>query len=225
MPALPVDREKLREQVRHLPPENLLMLLDRAIDLLPAAKLAAFMAGHVLPEDVIADSAPKPELLDAVRAFDAASRRGEYYQDFNVNGHNDTMKSPGTLRWLAEWQRLAERAVKVSAKTPGPDAQTAFELLFGLLARIDECTDDIVFFADEAGVWQVGVDWFEVLPAYARCVAVTASPADFARMILGLMEDYAAFDAVRLLPAVRKVVTVAHGDELAQAVGASTRLR
>lgn len=32
MPALPVDREKLREQVSHLPPENLLMLLDRAID-------------------------------------------------------------------------------------------------------------------------------------------------------------------------------------------------
>jgi len=57
---------------------------------------------------------------------------------------------------LAEWQRLAERAVKVSAITPGPDAQTAFELLFGLLARIDECTDDIVFFADEAGAHDLG---------------------------------------------------------------------
>jgi hypothetical protein len=39
------------------------------------------------------------------------------------------------------------------------------------------------------------------------------------------MEDYAAFDAVRLLPAVRKVVPARHGDELAQAAGASTRLR
>ncbi len=225
MPALPVDREKLREQVSHLPPENLLMLLDRAIDLLPAAKLREFMAGHVRPADVTADPAPKPKLLDVVRAFDAASRRREYYESFNVNGRNYTMKSPGTLRWLAEWQRLAELAVKESAKTPSQDTQAAFELLFGLLARIDECADDIVFFADEAGAWQVGVDWLEVLPAYARCVALVASPVDFARMILGLVEERAASNAVRLLPAVCKVVPAGHGDELGRTVTGSTLLR
>lgn len=225
MPALPVDREKLRKKISHLPAENLQMLLDRAIDLLPAAKLTAFMAGHVRRADVVADSAPKVVLLDVVWAFDTASRRGKYYEAFNVNGHNYTMKSPGTLRWLAEWQRLAELAVKQSAKTPNQDTQTAFELLFGLLTRIDECADDIVFFADEAGAWQVSVDWFEVLPAYARCVAESVGPVEFAKMILGLIEDHAAFDALRLLPAVRKVVPVVHCEELARAVSSSTRLR
>ena len=30
---------------------------------------------------------------------------------------------------------------------------------FSLLDELDECRDNIIFFADEAGAWQVGVNW------------------------------------------------------------------
>ena len=39
----------------------------------------------------------------------------------------------------------------------------------------------MVFFADEGGSWQVGVDWKSVLPADFRCLAETAGPEEFAR--------------------------------------------
>ena len=34
----------------------------------------------------------------------------------------------------------------------------AFELLLGLLRRIDK-GDDVIFFADDEGSWRIGVDW------------------------------------------------------------------
>ncbi len=44
-----------------------------------------------------------------------------------------------------------------------PEAKEGFEILFSLLHKIDESPDDIIFFADEAGEWQVGVEWEKVL--------------------------------------------------------------
>ena len=38
------------------------------------------------------------------------------------------------------------------------------DILFGLLNHIDKGNDSVVFFADEGGSWQVGVDWAKVLP-------------------------------------------------------------
>jgi hypothetical protein len=46
------------------------------------------------------------------------------------------------------------------------DVCQAFEIIFGLLDHIDECLDDVSFFADEARSWQVGVDWNKVLPSW-----------------------------------------------------------
>ena len=36
---IPIDRDKLREHIRKLPGESLLVFLDRAIDMLPDSKL------------------------------------------------------------------------------------------------------------------------------------------------------------------------------------------
>ncbi len=44
-------------------------------------------------------------------------------------------------------------------QTPVAGCQV-FEVIFSLLRHIDECTDDILFFADEGGSWEVGVNWF-----------------------------------------------------------------
>lgn len=56
-------------------------------------------------------------------------------------------------------------------------------MLFQLLSRIDEAPDDVVYFADEAGSWQLGVHWRGVFPAYFRCLAETVSPVEFARTV------------------------------------------
>ncbi len=224
MPRLTIDREKLRTRVRWEPPENLLMLLDRAIDLLPASKLAAFIEGHYLPEEVAANDTPPPGLLETAQAFDAASRRGEYYEDFAVNSRNCSAMSRGTQRWMAECHRLLDWAVERATKQPDAEVRQTFELIIGLLDRIDDCMDDIVFFADEGGSWQIGVDWLAVLPAYARCLALTDPPEAFATALLSLVERHGSYQTKRILPAIRKVASKEQAAEFARRAKASSRL-
>jgi hypothetical protein len=64
------------------------------------------------------------------------------------------------------------------------------DLLFALLDRIDEGHDDIVFFADEGGAWQVGVDWPRVLPTWFKLLAATVGPADYAQRITTLLSNH-----------------------------------
>jgi hypothetical protein len=66
----------------------------------------------------------------------------------------------------------------------------AFEIIFSLLGKIDECTDDILFFADEGGSWQVGVDRENVLPAWFRVLSATAGPSEYARSITTLLKRH-----------------------------------
>ncbi len=60
-------------------------------------------------------------------------------------------------------------------------------------------TTHIVFFADEAGSWQVGVDWREVLPAWFKCLRQTAEPEEYARSVVGIVR----YDRERYLQKAR----------------------
>jgi hypothetical protein len=70
----------------------------------------------------------------------------------------------------------------------------AFELLFALLRHIDTGNDDVIFFADEGGSWQIGVDWRTALPAYFRCLAETVSVEQFALKVDQAIADFVDYD-------------------------------
>ena len=77
------------------------------------------------------------------------------------------------------------------AKTADPaEVRQAFDIIFGLLDRIDECREDIIFFADEAGAWQVGVHWEKVLPPWFKVLSATAEPEEYAQRIVGLLKRH-----------------------------------
>jgi hypothetical protein len=86
-------------------------------------------------------------------------------------------------------------------KGPRPPLREAFDLLFALLRRIDSDPDSVVFFADEAGSWQVGVDWRAALAAYFRCLADGASAEEFAREVGRAITDFADHERPRQLSA------------------------
>ena len=67
----------------------------------------------------------------------------------------------------------------------------AFELLFDVLRHIDKGNDDIIFFADDGGSRDVGVDWHAVFPVYFQCVAKTASAHLFAQVVDQVIKDFA----------------------------------
>jgi len=75
---------------------------------------------------------------------------------------------------------LLEHCVEQTETGDPAEMRETFGRIFGLLHRIDECMGDIIFFADEGGSWQVGVEWEKVLPAWLKCLAAAAEPDEYA---------------------------------------------
>jgi len=191
MPRQPIDRDKLRAAIRTLGNQYVFFMLYDAIDLLPPTKL------HTLAKKFLDVSQLRPDterassgLLADVKVFEKASLAGEYYESFSVNWKNCTEQSTGTTAWIAECRRLLERCVTCGKDGDPREVCQAFDIIFGLLDRVDECLDDVIFFADEGGAWQVGVDWDRILPAWFKVLSATATPDEYAQRIVELLEHH-----------------------------------
>jgi hypothetical protein len=148
-----IDRDKLRAAIRKLPREYAFYMLDDAIDLLSAPKLHKVVRKYLDLRRLGLDSekATKTSLLARVTVFEMASLAGEYYDPFDVNSRNFMEKSNGTTARIGECHRLLDRCVEEAKRSNPAEVRQAFDIIFGLLDRINECREDIVFFADEAG--------------------------------------------------------------------------
>lgn len=206
MPRRQIDRDKLRMAIRRLGDEYVYYMLDEALELLPDSKLAK-LAGQYLDLRILRpDSQTRRGLPEAVRAFEQASLRGDYYESFFVNSKNCMDTSMGTRAWIAECRRLLDRCVAHADDNPG-EARTCFETIFGLLHRIDECQEDIIFFADEAGSWQVGVHWERILPVWFACLAPTATPEEYAQRVDEIVTAFVHFKRDKFLAIARQTAT------------------
>jgi hypothetical protein len=165
-----IDRDKFRAEIRKLGNETVFIMLDDAIELLPPSKLLKIAKKFIDVKRLRPDakSATRPSLLEDVRRFETTSLTGNYYESFFVNSKNCTQQSAGTSAWIAEFHRLLDRCVIDAKKCNPAEVRQAMDLLFGLLDHIDKCQDDVIFFADEGGSWQVGVDWPKVLPVWFK---------------------------------------------------------
>jgi hypothetical protein len=174
-----IDRGKLRAAIRRLGPEYVFYMLDETIDLLPPAELEEIAKKYIDLNGLRTDSngQPRTTLLADVSAFDKASRAGQCYESFMVNSGNFTAQSTGTTAWIATCHRLLDRCVAEEKMMAPTEIRAAFDTLFGLLDYIDQGNDDVIFFADEGGAWQVDVDWAKVLPSWFRVMSATVTPA------------------------------------------------
>jgi len=206
-PVPAIDRDKLRAALRRIGDEYVYYMLDEALDLLPDAALAKIAAKYMRLEELRPDPAARLDLLAEVRRFDAASRGGHYYESFNVNSRNFMDLSPGTRSFIADCHRLLDRCVAQASKGDAAEIREAIELVMGVLRYIDECNDDVVFFADEGGAWQVGVDWAKVLPAWFACLSRTASPDEYASQVVKVVDEFDQADRKKQLAAAGGVAT------------------
>jgi hypothetical protein len=202
-----VDPEKVRARLRGMSRGDLLIVAERAVDLVPRSRLAALVGDSVRLEELAPSKTTVAVLLDEVKRFEAESLAGKYYESFAVNSKNFMDQSLGTERFIAEFDRLVTRCTRAASKGPRGPVREAFKLLFALLRHIDAYEDDVIFFADEGGSWQVGVDWQKVLPAYFRCLAETAGPEEFAREVEPAIRDFAEFDRSSLLTEARRLAS------------------
>ncbi|MGA8053664.1 MAG: hypothetical protein WCA12_07345, partial [Burkholderiales bacterium] len=214
-----IDRDKLRAAVRKLGHECVFYMLDDAIDLLPPAKLHKIAKKYLDLKGLrpVSDKGPKANLLAEVKAFEKASRAGEYYESFMVTSKNYMEQSTGTTAWIAECRRLLDRCVAEEKKGTPADVREAFDIIFGLLDYIDECNDDVIFFADEGGSWQVGADWDRVLPPWFRVLSATAAPEEYAARITSLLNHHYNYGRDKMLSIARKTATPEQRTALADA--------
>jgi hypothetical protein len=217
-----IDRDKLRAAIRRMGSEYVFYMLDDAITLLPQTKLRKLIAQYLNPTELRSHGERKEDLLADVKAFEKASLTGKYYQAFSVNSKNYTEKSRGTLAWIADCCRLLERCVAHSKKEDPATVCQAFETIFSLLSKIDEGTDDILFFADEGGSWEVGVDWENVLPAWFKVLSATAAPSEYAQGITTVLERHYKHGRIKMLAVARKIATPAQRQALPEREPASS---
>ena len=121
---------------------------------------------------------------------------------------------------IAEIRRLLDRCV-INAKTSNPaEVREAMDMLFGLLDHIDKCLDDVIFFADEGGSWQVGVDWAKVLPVWFKVLSATAEPEEYAERITALLSCHYSYGRDKMLAIARRTATTHQRKALAAVEGA-----
>jgi hypothetical protein len=197
-------------------------MLDDAIDLLPSAKLHKLAKKYLdlTQLSLEAEKTTEPSLLTAVKLFEKASLAGEYYESFDVNSKNCTQNSVGTCAWIAGYRRLLDRCVATAKQSDLAEVRAATDILFGLLNHIDECRDDVIFFADEGGSWQVGVDWDRVLPAWFKILAATAEPEEYAKRIKDMIDSHYSYGREKMLAIARRTATTPQRKALAEAGGA-----
>jgi hypothetical protein len=202
-----IDRDELRAAIRKMGSEYVFYMLDDAITLLPQTKLRKLIAPYLNPAELRPDGARKESLLADVKAFEKASLAGKYYQAFAVNSNNYTEKSNGTLAWTADCRHLLERCVAREKKEDPKTVCQSFEIIFSLLSKIDERPDDLLFFADEGGSWEIGVDWETVLPAWFRVLSLATGPSEYSQRITTLLKRHYEYRRVKMLAAARRIAT------------------
>jgi len=205
MAAQRIDRQKLSDAIGGLSREHACALLDETIDFVLPAKVSKLVGRYVELTRLRPDPPGVAALLAEVKAFGESSLAGDYYEGFNVNSKNFMEKSDGTRRWIATCRRLVDRCITAAARGDPAAIDGAFETIFGLLRRINEGDYDWIFFADEAGAFQVGVEWRRVLPAWFACLAKTAAPEEYARKVVDVVEEFCDYDSRRHMVAARKV--------------------
>lgn len=214
-----IEWKTLEPALRRLKKDELLHVLREAYDALPASRAVSVFGEYV---DLTARNAPARSgkratprrLLEAVQRFHADSLKGQYYESFNVNSKNYMETSEGTELWMRECRQLFDTCVEHSGKGHHADVCRAMDLLFGLLKQLDSGDDEMVFFADEGGSWQVGVDNGNVLPAYFTSLAAMTEPEAYAARVVEIIDAHASYSAEKFLKAARKVANAAQRSAL-----------
>lgn len=197
-----INHEKAFSVLTRLSRGDLLTILAKLLLRLKPGDLEAAFSDYARPAELgDVDPQPRQPLLDVTREFTEAAMRGAYYEDFAVNWRNSTQTSGGTQEFEARLDLLFDRFIDESTTGDAFEVCASYELIFDLLREIDKFEKDIVFWADEGGVWNFGIPWRRVLPPYFRCLMKTA-PTECrakAKAVIDTLVDRVDQDGVRSL--------------------------
>jgi hypothetical protein len=184
-----VSQERVWWLLRSLERDALMLIAARALANLPVNQLERVLGGYAQAADVSARAGEdEPGLLATVGRFCIHARQGHFNE---ASRQSRQEESWGTHEFLARCRMLFERCLAEAEGGGASEVRSALEHLMELLRELDEKPDEIVRFMAEGGSWQVGIDWSKVVPAYARCLAQTASSqAEFESAIERMLQSF-----------------------------------
>jgi hypothetical protein len=218
-----IDRATIRAALRRLSNEDVYYILADVLEMLPLAKAEKLIKGYIDLSQFQPERQKPANLFDEINEFRQASLRGNYYESFDVNSKNCTEISKGTRAWYFEFSRLLNLCVTAVGTGDKTEIRQALEICFALLHHIDEGHDDIIFFADEGGSWQAGVDWDKVLPAYFCCLSATAPPEEYANRVMGVVDEFQHFARDRHFLKAKRISTDSQRQALRSRLNASRK--
>jgi hypothetical protein len=170
-----INHEKAFAVLTRLDRGDLLTILAKLLRRLQPGDLESAFSGYAHPRELgDVDPQPRRPLLEATREFTEAAMRGAFYEDFVVNWRNSTQASGGTQEFEARLELLFDRCIEESTTGDPSEVCASYEVLFEMLRTIERWDRDIVFWADEGGIWNFHIEWSRVLPPYFRCLRETA---------------------------------------------------
>ncbi len=200
----------LYRELTRLKKTELLEILGLAFEALPRTRLPDVFGDQVDLDTIggMRKSISGGTLLKKVRQFHQDSLNGRHRQGFNVNSRNYREVSDGTKTWIAEVNALFSQAIVASEDGHPRHVREAMDLLFDLLNRIDD-GEDFIFFADEQGSWQVGVEYKKVFPAYFKVLATTADAKEYGDRVHELITLFERYNKDNHLKVAKKIATPA----------------
>jgi hypothetical protein len=177
-----MNKDSLFQRLREKDAETLLRLLQSAYDFLsPGDREMIF-------DQYVQEAAPAPVngelLLSAIEQFAVDSRRRLYYEPFPINSKNFMYVPKKTKAWFKKLGDLLQDSCQLTVQGEHLHAVTCFSLLYELIDKM-ESGEDIVF-GDEIGSWMIPGDEGSFLTAYFTAAAQTATPDEFAAIVVPL---------------------------------------
>ena len=186
-----IDSSVVLAELRTLSRGNLLVIAERAAELISADQLSALLGDFVkLEADACKAIRAVATLYDDARRFFDAAMAGHYYEVVEINNRGRQEQSMGTDAFVAEFDRLVRRCTHAAGQGEFVGVRNSIELLFALLRHVDEGNDDVLFFADGGGSLNVGVNWHSTFPAYFKSLAAILAPVEFARTVVSTIDEF-----------------------------------
>lgn len=207
-----IDYTAVRAELRNLSRGSLLVIAERAAELLPAEQLSVLLGEIVNIEATTL--APVAALIDDTRQFVNAAMAGHYYEAVEINNRGRQEQSSGTDAFDAEFDRLVRRYALAPEQGQFAATRESVELLLDLLRYIDEGNDNVLFFADDSSSLNVSVNWHSLLPTYFKCLAAILPPVEFARTVVSTIDEFVSYEREHHLAAAHAVSSDAQRDAL-----------
>ena len=106
------DLTKLRDELRGLRRCDLLIIAERAAELVSKAKLKALLSDFIHVDVLVVPRATRLPLIKAVQKFDSESRDSRYFEHSEASARKNMEHCRGTDAFVAEFDRLLSQCIQ-----------------------------------------------------------------------------------------------------------------